>query len=162
MQAWPAESTKRSRSGQDGSVGSWRITSRYSRYATGASAIAVPGCPEFAFWTASMARVRIVSIARSWIGFNGLPFRTRGAPRLAGSGDGRALRREQAVERCSGHLQLVRRRLARAEEALELVPGAGEDACGRVSGVAVHPGEGLDGDADGGQRGRGARGALVA
>src|SRR5437868_5907774 len=31
-------------------------------YASGASAIAVPGCPAFACWTASIASVRIVSI----------------------------------------------------------------------------------------------------
>jgi hypothetical protein len=35
-----------------------------SVYASGASAIAVPGWPEFACWTASIARARIVSIDR--------------------------------------------------------------------------------------------------
>jgi hypothetical protein len=29
----------------------------------GAAPIGAPGCPEFAFWTASIDRVRIVSIA---------------------------------------------------------------------------------------------------
>jgi hypothetical protein len=32
------------------------------QYATGAIAMGVPGCPEFADWTASMERVRMVLI----------------------------------------------------------------------------------------------------
>src|SRR6478672_7728177 len=66
MHAWPAESTKRSRSGHSGWSGACFMTSVYSTYASGASAIAVPGCPEFAFCTASIARHRIVSIERVW------------------------------------------------------------------------------------------------
>ena len=64
MHAWPQDSTKRSRSGQCGSPGSCLI-SCHRTYATGARAIGVPGWPEFAFWTASMASVRMVVIDRS-------------------------------------------------------------------------------------------------
>ena len=37
------------------------MTRAYRTYATGASAIGVPGCPEFAFCTPSIDSVRIVS-----------------------------------------------------------------------------------------------------
>jgi hypothetical protein len=46
-----------------GSSGSNRRNRCHSVYATGASAIGVPGCPEFAACTASIDRVRIVLIA---------------------------------------------------------------------------------------------------
>src|SRR4051794_23241876 len=39
------------------------MISAYRRYATGAMAIGIPGWPLFAFWTASMASVRIVLMA---------------------------------------------------------------------------------------------------
>ncbi len=62
MHAWPELSTKRSRSGQSVSAGSaWRKRLKIV-YASGASAIAVPGWPASAFCTASIARPRIVSI----------------------------------------------------------------------------------------------------
>src|SRR5919108_559172 len=64
MEAWPADSTKRSRSGHVGSIGAWRRKRVQSTYAIGAAPIGAPGCPEFAFWTASIERVRMVSIAR--------------------------------------------------------------------------------------------------
>src|SRR5215469_16568236 len=51
-----------------GSVGSKRRKRCHSVYATGAIPIGVPGCPELAFWTASMHRPRIVlmdSVSRS-------------------------------------------------------------------------------------------------
>jgi hypothetical protein len=35
-----------------------------SAYASGASAIGVPGCPELAFWTASIDNVRTVLMER--------------------------------------------------------------------------------------------------
>jgi hypothetical protein len=38
----------------------------YSVYASGASAIAVPGCPEFALWGASMENPRMALIVRAW------------------------------------------------------------------------------------------------
>src|ERR1700677_685858 len=44
----------------------------YSVYASGASAIAVPGCPALAFWTASMDSPRIVSIDSFWISRSGI------------------------------------------------------------------------------------------
>src|SRR6187397_2748130 len=61
MLAWPALNTKRSRSGQSGWVGAWRRNRVQRTYAIGAA----PGCPEFAFWTASIESVRMVSMA-SW------------------------------------------------------------------------------------------------
>ena len=45
-------------------VGSWRRKRVQSAYAIGAAPIGAPGWPEFAFWTASIESVRIVSIAR--------------------------------------------------------------------------------------------------
>jgi hypothetical protein len=60
--ACPAERTKRSRSGQSGFDGLWRRNFVKIVYASGASAIAVPGWPAFAFCTASIERARIVSI----------------------------------------------------------------------------------------------------
>src|SRR5581483_4536211 len=54
--------TNRSRFGQIGSVGSKRRNCCHKLYTTGASAIGVPGCPELACWTASMASVRMVLI----------------------------------------------------------------------------------------------------
>src|SRR5580765_8338972 len=62
---WPAERTNRSRPSQAASLGSWFITCWYSRYAAGARLMAVPGCPLPTFWTASAARVRTVSTART-------------------------------------------------------------------------------------------------
>jgi hypothetical protein len=65
MDAWPFESTKRSRFGQSGSLGS-NLRMRFQIvYTSGASAIGVPGWPELAARTASMDSVRIVMIA-SW------------------------------------------------------------------------------------------------
>ena len=53
----------RSRFGQATSAGSYCITSLKSRYPSGARAIGVPGWPLLAACTASIERVRIVSIA---------------------------------------------------------------------------------------------------
>src|SRR6266436_7054599 len=63
IEAWPLESTNRSRLGQMGSCGSKRMTRFQSVYTSGASAIGVPVCPDFACWTASIERVRMVLIA---------------------------------------------------------------------------------------------------
>src|SRR5215471_20529301 len=60
MEAWPFESTNRSRLGQIGSFGSNRISRFQIVYTNGASAIGVPGCPDLACCTASMESVRIV------------------------------------------------------------------------------------------------------
>ena len=65
IEAWPADRTKRSRSGQSGSAGSWRMTRLNSTWASGARAMAVPGWPELALRGASMAKPRMTSIARS-------------------------------------------------------------------------------------------------
>ena len=65
MVAWPADSTKRSRSGQAGSAGSKRRCRVNSVYATAAAPMGMPGWPEFAFCTPSTARKRMVSMQRS-------------------------------------------------------------------------------------------------
>src|SRR5258708_22998233 len=65
MEACPLESTKRSRLGQMGSSGSNRSRRCHRQYATGASAIGVPGWPELACCTASMDNVRMV-LMLSW------------------------------------------------------------------------------------------------
>ena len=65
MEAWPQERTKRSRPVQSGFAGLYRRYFVHSRYDSGASPIGVPGCPDFAFWTASTDRNRMVLIARS-------------------------------------------------------------------------------------------------
>ncbi len=62
IDACPFDSTKRSRLNHSGFPGLYRRNRVHSTYASGASAIGVPGCPEFAFCTASIASVRIVSI----------------------------------------------------------------------------------------------------
>src|SRR5882724_12855741 len=63
IEAWPFESTKRSRLGQMGSFGSNRIIRFQMVYTNGARAIGVPGCPDLACCTASIESVRIVLIA---------------------------------------------------------------------------------------------------
>src|SRR3954453_24067146 len=108
IDAWPADSTKRSRSHQSAFCGLCRITRVYRTYAIGASAIGVPGWPEFAFWTASMERVRIVSMhsrsSESWPG--ALESRSESGPGreeaamsdisvVAQAGRGRVITREQ-------------------------------------------------------------------
>src|ERR1700759_5050187 len=55
---------KRSRSGHSGADASYFMMRVHSTCASGASAIGVPGCPEFAFWTASIARPRTTLIPR--------------------------------------------------------------------------------------------------
>src|SRR5580704_3144272 len=61
----PHDSTNRSRPGHNGSAGSCRMTFWYSRYAAGARLIAVPGWPDPARSTASMARTRMRSTVRA-------------------------------------------------------------------------------------------------
>src|SRR5262245_22656040 len=65
MQRWPAESTNRSRSAHFGSRGLCLKCRCQSTYAIGAAPRGSPGCPDSAFWTASMASVRIVSTQSS-------------------------------------------------------------------------------------------------
>src|SRR5215813_15426230 len=65
IEAWPFDSTNRSRLGQIGSFGSNRITRFQMVYNKGASAMGVPGCPDLACCTASMERVRMV-LMHSW------------------------------------------------------------------------------------------------
>src|ERR1700751_5050260 len=50
---------KRSRSGHFGSDGLWRKCRIHSAQAISAIPIGIPGWPEFAFWTASIARARM-------------------------------------------------------------------------------------------------------
>ena len=66
--ACPTDSTNRSRLLQIGAAGSNRRNCCHTVYATGASAIGVPGCPELAACTASIDSVRMVSIATFSIG----------------------------------------------------------------------------------------------
>src|SRR5437879_11510815 len=63
----PAESTNRSRSGHWGLRGLWRRCRVHRTYPIVAAPMGRPGCPEFAFWTASMDSVRIVLMQRSSI-----------------------------------------------------------------------------------------------
>src|SRR5210317_752477 len=65
MEACPADKTNRSRFGQMGAAGSKRNRRFQSQYPTGAKAIGVPGWPELAACTASIAKVRIV-LMQSW------------------------------------------------------------------------------------------------
>src|ERR1700733_5340035 len=68
MEAWPFESTKRSRSHQYGLPGLNLSTSRHSTSAMSAIPIAAPGWPELAFWTASMARARMALASSRRVG----------------------------------------------------------------------------------------------
>src|SRR5215831_10999913 len=76
---------KRSRLGQIGSSGSNRSKRCHKQYATGASAIGVPGCPELAACTASMDRVRMVLMQRRSRSGGGPAMRPPVAVRLKGS-----------------------------------------------------------------------------
>jgi hypothetical protein len=65
IEPWPADSTKRSRSGQLGAAGSttrWRC---HRAYAMGAAPIGRPGWPLLARWIASIDSVRMVLMARA-------------------------------------------------------------------------------------------------
>src|SRR3954451_3594063 len=84
IDACPAERTKRSRSIHWESAGSCFMTRVNSAYVTGARAIGVPGWPEFAFWTASIESVRIVSIES----FSRLDFSVSTDIRLLGGREG--------------------------------------------------------------------------
>src|SRR4051812_33047495 len=66
MLAWPAESTKRSRSAQSGRVGEGRRYRVQRTYAMAAAPMGAPGWPLLACWTPSMDRVRMVSTASWW------------------------------------------------------------------------------------------------
>src|SRR5678815_1449656 len=70
VEACPTDNTKRSRFGQIGCSGSNRRNRCHRQYATGASAMGVPGWPELACWTASMHNVRIVLMASSSMSFS--------------------------------------------------------------------------------------------
>src|SRR5215472_6826495 len=78
IEAWPFESTKRSRLGQIGSWGSKRMTRFQSVYTNGASAMGVPGCPDLACCTASIESVRMVLIA-NWSNCAAVNVSTTGA-----------------------------------------------------------------------------------
>src|SRR5215469_9413460 len=65
MDACPFESTNRSRLGHRGSDGSKYITRFQMVYTRGARAMGVPGWPDFAAWTASMDKVRMVLMHNS-------------------------------------------------------------------------------------------------
>src|SRR5438445_2378228 len=63
----PAESTNLSRSDHRGLRGLWRRCRVHSTYPIVAAPMGSPGCPEFAFWTASIESVRIVLMQSSSI-----------------------------------------------------------------------------------------------
>src|SRR4029077_17331063 len=65
MQPCPADSTNRSRSAHFGSRGLCFKCRCQRTYAIGAAPRGRPGCPDSAFWTASIASVRIVSTQSS-------------------------------------------------------------------------------------------------
>src|SRR3954468_3960951 len=66
MEPWPADSTKRSRSGHCGALGSNFRDLPNNTVATSAMPIGMPGCPDFAASTASMARARIALAIKGW------------------------------------------------------------------------------------------------
>src|SRR6266705_808283 len=116
IEAWPFESTNRSRLGQIGSFGSKRMTRFQSVYTSGASAIGVPGCPDFACWTASMERVRMVLIANCIIFSSVIVFSSRFFLRFAclyGSDFAQAPQVSLGLAECGG------------QECLDEVPGDG-------------------------------------
>ena len=63
-EAWPAESTKRSRSTHMGDSASYFMTRVHSTWARGARAMAVPWWPLLALMGMSMDRARITLMAR--------------------------------------------------------------------------------------------------
>src|SRR5206468_10597793 len=116
IEAWPFESTNRSRLGQIGSCGSKRRTRFQSVYTSGASAIGVPGCPDFACWTASIERVRIVLIATCIIFSSIIVFSSRFFLRVSclyGSDFAQAPQVSLGLAECGG------------QECLDEVPGDG-------------------------------------
>src|SRR5437016_4647371 len=116
IEAWPFESTNRSRLGQIGSCGSKRRTRCQSVYTSGASAIGVPGCPDFACWTASIERVRMVLIATCIIFSSVIVFSSRFFLRFAclyGSYFAQAPQVSLGLAECGG------------QECLDEVPGDG-------------------------------------
>src|SRR4051812_35603536 len=65
MEPCPFDKTNRSRFGHAGFFGLYLRNLVHSVYAMGAIPIGMPGCPEFAFSTASTAKKRMVLIAFS-------------------------------------------------------------------------------------------------
>src|SRR5262249_18336793 len=92
MEAWPIDSTKRSRLGQMGSSGSKRRKGCQRQEGAGAMARGVPGGPELAACTASMDRVGMVLM--HWSSFCNCSFMVspHGSPRITTRGLGSHLR----------------------------------------------------------------------
>ncbi len=59
IEPWPADNTNLSRSAQSGAEGSNFRYFDHRTVATSAIPIGIPGCPEFAAWTASIERARM-------------------------------------------------------------------------------------------------------
>src|SRR5450631_4611611 len=74
MEAWPFDSTKRSRSHQVGLPGLNLSTSRHSTSAISAIPMGAPGWPELAFWTASIDRARMALASSRRVGMRGYLF----------------------------------------------------------------------------------------
>src|ERR1700675_2712273 len=70
MEACPFESTNRSRSSHVGLPGLNLSTSRHRTSAMSAMPMGAPGCPELAFWTASMDRARMALASSRRVGMN--------------------------------------------------------------------------------------------
>ena len=70
IDAWPADNTNRSRLDQIGGTGSNRRNRCHRAQDTGAGSMGVPGCAEFAAYTASNHRVRMVLTATCSIGWS--------------------------------------------------------------------------------------------
>src|SRR5919107_651977 len=66
MEPWPAESTKRSRSGHVGSLASYLRYFVNRTVAMSAAPSGRPGCPDFACSTASMASARTAFARSEW------------------------------------------------------------------------------------------------
>src|SRR5579863_2526343 len=85
MEAWPFDSTKRSRSHQYGLPGLNLSTSRHSTSAMSAIPMGAPGWPELAFWTASIERARMALASSRRVGMSGFLLNKEGgySPRCA-------------------------------------------------------------------------------
>src|ERR1700722_5502349 len=83
MEAWPFDSTKRSRSHQVGLPGLYLSTSRHSTSAMSAMPMGAPGWPELAFWTASIDRARMALARSRRVGMKGFSFNKGGGGQAA-------------------------------------------------------------------------------
>ena len=106
----PAESTKRSRSGQSGCCGSNFRNRVHSTVATSAMPMGMPGWPDLAFSTASMASARMALARAAWLIVMGCA-RIRWS---SGSGvESRARNWTSSAGNCNSSIRAQRRRRGR-------------------------------------------------